>query len=133
MEQKTFEDFIMETLQDENLVDQDGNVLNNGSDDNHEESNNEPITESLHHDHTVPSAEINTNKPTTIDKLGTIENTQLDLITFLISSLVIPSSKHLLHAFLRYTSENPTMYSSPITTRISKSGLLIISLIITSI
>nr|DAW45549.1 MAG TPA: hypothetical protein [Caudoviricetes sp.] len=45
MEQKTFEDFIMETLQDENLVDQDGNVLNDGSDDNHEESNNEPITE----------------------------------------------------------------------------------------
>ena len=39
------------------------------------------------------------NRPTTIERLGTIENTILDLITFLISDLEIPSSIQCVYAF----------------------------------
>lgn len=53
----------------------------------------EPITDNLHQLHTVPRTDIKANSPTTIDKLGTIENTRLDLITFLSVSLVMPSSR----------------------------------------
>lgn len=40
------------------------------------------------------------NRPTTIERLGAIENTILDLITFLISDLEIPSSIQCVYAFI---------------------------------
>ena len=49
------------------------------------------------------------NRPTIIERLGTIENTILDLITFLISDLEIPSSIQCVYAFFKYTSEKPTI------------------------
>ena len=45
-------------------------------------------------DHTIPSTEISANNPTTMDKLGTMENTRLDLMTLCRSSLCAHVSCH---------------------------------------
>ena len=69
----------------------------------------EPITESRHQDHTMPRTEISANNPTTMDKLGTMENTRLDFMTLCRSSFVIPNSRHREYAFFRWISEKITM------------------------
>ena len=51
------------------------------------------MTDSRHHAHTLPSTAMSTNRPTTMDRLGTMENTRLDLMTLLSSLRVMPSSR----------------------------------------
>ena len=51
------------------------------------------MTDSRHHAHTLPSTAMSTNRPTTMERLGTTENIRLDLITLLSSLRVMPNSR----------------------------------------
>ena len=53
----------------------------------------EPMTDSRHQAHTLPSTAMSTNRPTTMERLGTTEKIRLDLITLLSSLRVMPSSR----------------------------------------
>ena len=51
------------------------------------------MTDSRHQAHTLPSTAMSTNRPTTMDRLGTMEKMRLDRMTLDSSFFVMPRSR----------------------------------------